>query len=77
MITVEKYKLFLDKLNQLSEETGVYIEVYDDCYYNPKLTIEPEIYQTDKKHPFAYMEYDLEKKVYIAKMDNPYDGEVI
>ncbi|KAF6630595.1 hypothetical protein H6F38_14305 [Paenibacillus sp. EKM208P] len=73
----DKYKLFLKRLAQLSEETGVYIETHDDPNYYPTLTTEPSLYQSEKVHNVVWIYYDRSNEKYVGLVNNPYNGETI
>lgn len=70
MTREEKCKDFLDKLQTLCDENGIYIKPYRDQYYNPTIEI-------NEDGEIFYLEFDEESKVYVVRKGDPYDGDQI
>ncbi|WP_182009418.1 hypothetical protein [Priestia aryabhattai] len=68
-----KYKNFLNKLNQLTKETGIVIETFGDAYYNP--TIQDN--NSDEDDSEIYFSYDYDRKEYVARFKDPYEGDEV
>jgi hypothetical protein len=73
----QAYQNFLDKLNKLSEETGVYIQAYGDAYYNPKLITKDRLDNFNDSSNDIYFELDPDTLMYVGKKGCPYQGEII
>ncbi|MFE6075636.1 hypothetical protein ACFVQB_14285 [Paenibacillus sp. NPDC057886] len=65
----DNMKLFLEKLNQITEDTGIYIKVYDDQGYCPTLG---QIDNPDEESD-TWISYDIDKKEYRVVVGNPYN----
>ncbi|MFA1510010.1 hypothetical protein ACDN41_12340 [Priestia aryabhattai] len=68
-----KYKNFLNKLNQLTKETGIVIEAFGDAYYNPTLQDNNSV-EDDSE---IYFSYDYDRKKYVARFKDPYEGDEV
>lgn|GEM_PF-5789790 len=62
-------RLFLDRLNQITKETGVFIKVYGDQGYCPTLG---QIDSPDEESD-TWISYDIDKGEYKTVVGNPYN----
>lgn len=66
---------FLQKLNKLTLETGVVIDVFGDENYNPSATKLEHAGSYDNSEK-VFFSYDPEEKTYVGKLGSPYSDEV-
>jgi hypothetical protein len=73
----DRYKEFLEKLEALSVETGMHIEMFGDAYYNPKVVDSSPSEESKKVSETVYFSYDSETKKYVGRLGCPYSGEFL
>lgn len=73
---MEKQIEFLEKLNQLTKETGIIIDTFGVETYDPSLATSENFGGYDFKDRI-YISYDPTQETYVGRKENPYDGEVV
>jgi len=73
---MEKYIQFLEKLNQLTRETGIIVDTFGDEFYNPSLATDKTLgrHNTEDR---IFISYDCIVETYVGRLGNPYDGKVV
>ena len=73
---MHKQLRFLEKLNQLTKETGIIIDTFGDKNYDPSLTTSEDFSGYDIEERI-YISYDSIQETYVGRKSEPYEGEIV
>lgn len=76
MATTQEFLVFLEKLNKLTQETGIIVDTFGDPFYDPSLSTD-EGFVVEHAHDRIFFAYDAAQQSYVGKKGDPYIGEQV